>query len=68
MPSMVVARINYDEPARELQITFTSGEIYTYYHVPKQVHAAFKASFSKGQFFNAHIKDRYDFRRHARSA
>jgi len=68
MPSTVVRHISYDEAARELHVTFTSGEIYTYYHVPKPVHAAFRAAASKGRFFNAHIKDRYDFRRHARSA
>jgi lysyl-tRNA synthetase class 2 len=68
MPSTVVRHISYDEGARELHIVFTSGEVYTYYNVPKPVYAAFRAAFSKGQFFNAHIKERYDFRRHARSA
>ena len=68
MPSTVVGHTSYDEPARELHVTFTSGEVYTYYDVPKQVHAAFRAAASKGQYLNAHIKDRYDFRRHARSA
>lgn len=68
MPSTVIRHISYDETARELHITFTSGETYTYYHVPKQVYAAFRAAFSKGEYFNAQIKERYDFRRHARSA
>ena len=35
---------------------------------PKQVYAAFRAAPSKGQFVDAYVKDRYDFRRHARSA
>ena len=68
MPSTVVRHISYDETARELHVTFTSGEVYTYYDVPKQVYAAFRTASSKGQYLNASIKDRYDFRRHARSA
>ena len=68
MPSTAIQHISYDEAARELHVTFVSGTAYTYYHVPKQVYAAFRASASKGQYFNNNIKDRYDFRRHARSA
>ena len=68
MPSTVIQHISYDEAARELHITFVGGGAYTYYHVPKQVYAAFRGASSKGQYFNANIKDRYDFRRHARSA
>ena len=63
-----ITRIGLGVRLKEVAVTFTSGEVYTYYQVPKPVHAAFKAAFSKGRFFNAHIKDRYDVRRHARSA
>jgi hypothetical protein len=68
MPSMAVEHLSYDEVAQELHVAFVGGGAYTYYEVPKQVYTAFRAAFSKGQFFNAWIKDRYDFRRHARSA
>ncbi len=68
MPSTAVEHIGYDEAARELHVTFVGGGVYTYYHVPKQVHAAFRAASSKGRFLNDFIKNRYDFRRHARSA
>jgi hypothetical protein len=68
MPSTAIERIGYDEATRELHVTFVGGGAYTYYQVPKQVCAAFRAAPSKGQFLNAWIKDRYDFRRHARSA
>ena len=69
MPSTAIEHVSYDEAACELHITFVGGTAaYTYYQVPKQVHAAFRTAFSKGQYFNAWIKDRYDFRRHARSA
>ena len=68
MPSTAIEHISYDEAARELRVTFAGGSAYTYYRVPKQVYAAFRAASSKGRYFNAWIKDRYDFRRHARSA
>jgi len=68
MPSTVVTRFDYDEATRELQVTFSSGMTYTYYGVPRQVHAAFRDAPSRGQFFNKWIKDRYDFRWRALSA
>jgi hypothetical protein len=66
--STAIAHIGYDETARELHVTFTNGAAYTYYHVPKHVYDAFRTAASKGQFLNAWIKDRYDFRRHEQSA
>jgi len=68
MPSTAVEHISYDETASELHVTYIGGGTYTYYRVPKQVYAAFRAAPSKGQFVNQFIKDRYDFRKHARSA
>ena len=68
MPSTAIEHISYNEAARELHVTFVGGATYTYSGVPKQVYAAFRAAPSKGQFVNAWIKDRYDFRRHVRSA
>ena len=68
MPSTAIEHIGYDEAARELHVTFVGGRAYTYYQVPKQVYNAFREAFSKGAFFNAWIRDRYDFRRHARTA
>ncbi len=68
MPSTAIEHIGYDEAARELHVTFVGGAAYTYYCVPKQVYSAFRAAPSKGPFLNHWIKDRYDFRRHARSA
>jgi hypothetical protein len=65
MPSTAVQHISYDEAGHEMKVTFVGGATYTYYDVPKQVFAAFRAAPSRGQFFNQFIKDRYDFRRHA---
>ena len=68
MPSTAIEHIGYDEAARELHVTFAGSGTYTYYQVPKPVYNAFRTAVSRGQFFNAWIRDRYDFRRHARSA
>ena len=68
MPSTAVAHISYDEATRELHVAYVGGGTYTYYGVPKQVYAAFRAAPSRGQFVNQYIKTRYDFRKHARSA
>lgn len=61
MPSSVIKDIGYDLPARELRITFVSGKSYKYYGVPELVYERFRRAASKGAFFNASIKDRYDF-------
>jgi hypothetical protein len=68
MPSTAIEHMGYDEGACELHITFVGGGAYTYYQVPKHVYTAFRAAVSKGEYFNLWIRDRYDFRRHARSA
>jgi KTSC domain-containing protein len=60
--SSMIRRIEYEEAARELEITFTSGRTYVYFDVPKSVYDRFLKATSKGQFFNDHIKDQYGFR------
>ena len=59
--SSMIRRIEYDEPARELDITFTSRKTYTYADVPKEVYERFLKAPSKGQFFNDCIKDEYNY-------
>ncbi len=63
MPSSVIRRFSYDEPARRLRVTFVSGEVYEYDSVPPETAAEFKAAFSKGRFFGPNIRDRYPYRR-----
>ena len=57
--STAITRIEYNEFTRELLVTFTSGNTYTYYGVPRDVYERFLHASSKGQFFNDYIKDRY---------
>ena len=63
MPSSVIRSYRYDPGRRELKLVFQSRRRYTYGDVPAEAYAAMKAAFSKGEFFNRHIRDRYTFRR-----
>ena len=59
MPSTVVRSIDYESALSRLTVTFTTGRIYDYFAVPEDVVEAFRASFSKGTFFNTRIRDKY---------
>lgn len=61
--SSVISRAFYDAFTRELDIVFTSGQPYRYFDVPTKVYRQFIDAASKGEFFNAHIRDRYQFER-----
>ena len=61
MPSTVIERYDYDPAAQELEVLFTTGRRYVYRGVPPEEVEAFRAAFSKGRYFNAHIRDRYAF-------
>jgi hypothetical protein len=60
MPSTVIFDRHYDAATSRLTITFVTGRIYVYEGVPAAVAAEFGAASSKGQYFNAHIRDHYD--------
>lgn len=54
-----IAAIGYDAETQVLTVQFHSGRSYNYANVPETEHLAFLDASSKGQFFNAHIKDQY---------
>jgi hypothetical protein len=62
MPSSVISSFTYDPKRRRLVVTFVSGRVYEYGGVPAEVAAGLRASLSKGTFFNAQIRDRYQAR------
>lgn len=62
MPSTVIRALHYDPASAELTVIFTTGRRYIYANVPEAEVAAWRAAPSKGQYFNAHIRDRYAFR------
>ena len=61
MPSTVIRRFHYRPDEEELDVLFTTGRRYIYYGVPPEVADAFRAAFSKGRYFNARIRDNYEF-------
>ena len=62
MPSTVIRRFDYAPERRELVIEFTTGRRYVYAEVPEDEVKAMRAAFSKGRYFNANIRDRYQCR------
>jgi hypothetical protein len=62
MPSTVIRNFAYNVATRQLVVTFTTGRIYAYADVPPDVVSAFRASGSRGRFFNSEIRDNYKFR------
>lgn len=61
MPSSVIRAFHYDPEKRDLEVLFVTGRRYLYHDVPPGEAEAFRAAFSKGRHFNAHIRDRYQF-------
>lgn len=63
MPSSVIRRYSYDEANHRLDITFVSGEDYSYFGVPGAVASGLSSARSKGRYFQQHIRDRFAYRR-----
>jgi hypothetical protein len=62
MPSNVIRRFEYRPESRELEVLFVTGRRYIYADVPPEEAQAFRAAFSKGSYFNRHIRDRFAHR------
>jgi len=63
MPSSVIRFYRYDPKQKELELVFVSGRRYRYHDVPGETYSAMRLAFSKGEFFNAHVRDQF---RHTR--
>jgi hypothetical protein len=63
MPSTVISAFHYDSKRHVLQVVFISGTVYEYINVPETMYTAMKSSFSKGTYFNKHIKDHFSFKK-----
>jgi hypothetical protein len=61
MPSTVIKRFDYQADTRELEVLFVTGRRYRYREVPAEVAEAFRGAFAKGRYFNARIRDRFEF-------
>ena len=65
-----ISQVGYDEnykltinsrPLAILRVVFTSGFVYDYYNVPKDVYEALINAESIGKYFHANIKNDYEF-------
>jgi lysyl-tRNA synthetase class 2 len=61
MPSAVIARLEYNADAQTLLVTYQSGSVYEYLHVPETVYKEMLTYRAKGVFLNRHIKKKYAF-------
>jgi hypothetical protein len=61
MPSTVIRKFEYDTEMQKLQIVFTTGKVYVYKEVPESLYNDMRKAFSKGEFFNEHIRDKFEF-------
>jgi len=58
-----ISSIGHDEPSETLEVEFSNGTIYQYFNVSRAVFDELMRSSSKGQFFNAYIKNSYPYSR-----
>jgi lysyl-tRNA synthetase class 2 len=63
MPSSVIRAFDYAAADRRLSIIFQTGRRYVYHDVPEEVYDSFRKALSKGEYFNACIRDQYRFTR-----
>ena len=63
MPSTVIRSFAYDASEGHLDVTFVTGRVYRYLGVPADIARDFSGAFAKGEFFNAHIRNRFRFTR-----
>jgi hypothetical protein len=63
MPSSVIRSYDYDPLQRRLELQFVSGRRYRYHDVPEEVWREMRRAFSKGEFFNEHIRNQFRFTR-----
>lgn len=55
--------VGYDPTSSTLEVEFHSGSVYEYRRVPVQLHVGLMSAPSKGEYFQAHIRDKYPTRR-----
>ena len=55
--------VDYDRTTHILTIQFRSGGLYEYLNVPEIIFNQLLNAGSKGRYFHAFIKDRYQYRR-----
>jgi len=62
MPSTVIRWFDYDAGTQQLLVEFRSGRRYIYEQVSEETYRRLRGAFSKGEFFNRYIRNRFPFR------
>jgi hypothetical protein len=55
-----IASVGYHSASRTLEVEFTSGNVYEYKNVTPATALAFRKAKSKGQYFFANIKNKFE--------
>lgn len=58
-----LSSVGYDNGSQTLEIEFTGGRVYQYFHVPASVHRELLRAASLGSYFSANIRAVYRFAR-----
>jgi lysyl-tRNA synthetase class 2 len=53
--------VNYNAETQALEVEFTTGGVYEYSNVPEKEYNLLMESGSKGRYFEAHIRNKYEF-------
>jgi hypothetical protein len=54
--------VGYDSETKTLEITFHSGQVYQYYHVPKAIFTRLMNAASHGKFHHRNVKWKYNYK------
>jgi lysyl-tRNA synthetase class 2 len=57
--SAVIKAFDYDELSKILRVEFSSGSVYKYHDIPESIYQELQNAPSKGQYFNAQIRDKF---------
>ncbi len=66
--SGMLREVGYDPEKRVLVVEFTSGQVYEYYDVPPEVYDGLIRAESHGEYFRAHVRGAYRYRRLRKAA
>ena len=58
--SSAIASVGYSPDRAELEVEFTSGNVYRYFDVPREIYEDLLQASSKGRFFGSFIRGQYD--------
>jgi hypothetical protein len=61
--SSSIASLAYSATNRILEVAFVRGTLYRYFEVPEQTFREFLSAPSKGVYFNATVRNRFQYER-----